>query len=189
MKKSTEEEAGDAPSAESEETKNESSKAELEAELKVERERAEDYLRRLQYLQAEFDNYRKRIEREREESSRAAADRLLVSLLSVYDELKLAIEVAETADDNKVIVAGLKMVSKKLEGLFASEGVRPIEAVGKEFDPNLHEIVEREDLGGAKGLIVEEIRKGFTLRGKVIRSSLVRVGVAPTEKSGESKGV
>jgi molecular chaperone GrpE len=162
----------------------------LEDELKQEHERAEDNLLRLQYLQAEFDNYRKRVERERDEMNRVAADRLLVRMLEVFDELCIAIDVTKKADDKEVIVSGLEMVLKKLEVVFASEGLKPIEAVGKRFDPSLHEVLERVDSADADGLVTEEVRKGFTLRGKVIRSSLVKVGAASREAiKGESRGV
>jgi molecular chaperone GrpE len=155
-------------------------------ELKQEHAKAEDYLRRLQYLQAEFDNYRKRVERERDEMNRSAADRLLADLLNVFDELRIAIKAAKETEDQKLIVAGLEMVLKKLNSLFEKEGLKPIEAVGKEFDPNLHEAVQRVEAADEdEGRIVEEVRKGFTLRGKVIRSSLVKVGVAPKETKGE----
>jgi molecular chaperone GrpE len=159
---------------------------ELEDELEQEHVKAEDYLRRLQYLQAEFDNYRKRVERERDEVNRLAADRLLVDLLSIFDELRIAIEVAKNTEDREVIVTGLQMVLKKLNSLFEKEGLKPIESIGKEFDPNLHEVIQRVEAGGGEeGRIVEEIRRGFTLRGKVIRSSLVKVGVAPKETKEE----
>jgi molecular chaperone GrpE len=162
-------------------------KTELESELKLERAKAEDYLRRLQYLQAEFDNYRKRVEREGDEMSKVAADKLLVSLLGLFDELRIAIDVTKKTDDKDVIVSGLEMVLKKLEALFASEGLKPIDAVGKRFNPNLHEVIGRVDSGDAEGRIVEEVRKGFTLRGKVIRSSLVKVGAAPNESEDEQQ--
>ncbi len=161
----------------------------LKRQLEMEHARAGDYLRRLQYLQAEFDNYRKRVERERSEASRAVADGLLVNLLGIYDELCIAVKVARETEDKETIVSGLEMEVKKLEALFASEGMKPIEAVGKAFDPNLHEIVEHVDPKGTANHIVEEVRKGFTLRGKVIRSSLVKVGAAREDaKDGESKG-
>jgi molecular chaperone GrpE len=161
-------------------------KIELEDELEQEHAKAEDYLRRLQYLQAEFDNYRKRVERERNEMNRSAADRLLVDLLSVFDELRIAIDVAKKTEDKEVIVAGLEMVLKKLNSLFESEGLKPIEAVGEEFDPNLHEAIQQvESANEDEGRIVEEVRKGFTLRGKVIRGSLVKVGVAQKGVKGE----
>jgi molecular chaperone GrpE len=161
-------------------------KIELEDELEQEHAKTEDYLRRLQYLQAEFDNYRKRVERERDEMNRSAADRLLVDLLNVFDELRIAIEVAKKTEDKEVIVAGLEMVLKKLNSLFEKEGLKPIEAVGKEFDPNLHEAIQQvKSADEDQGRIVEEVRRGFTLRGKVIRSSLVRVGVAPKKAKEE----
>jgi molecular chaperone GrpE len=152
----------------------------LEEELKEANSRADSYLQRLQYLQAEFDNYRKRIEREREESNRIGADKLLVSVLNVLDELELAIDVAKKSDDRVVIVAGLEMVLKKLNSVLQKDGLEPVAAEGKDFDPHLHEAVgtvESDDEHAGK--VVEEVRKGFTLRGKVIRSSLVKVGVAP----------
>lgn len=159
---------------------------ELERVIGEQTEKAEDYLRRLQYLQAEFDNYRKRVEREKDETSRVIADRLLVSLLEVYDELQIAIDVAKKADDEEVVVSGLEMVLKKLEAIFMKEGLKPIEAQGRKFDPNYHEMVGRVESKDAEGRIVEEVRKGFTLRGKVIRSSLVKVGAAPNGAKDET---
>jgi molecular chaperone GrpE len=161
------------------------SKAQLEKELEQERAKSEDYLRRLQYLQAEFDNYRKRVERERAEANRAAADKLLVNLLGVFDELGIAIQVAKKTGESDAVISGLEMVLKKLEAVFASEGLKPIEAVGKQFDPNLHEATEHVESDDADGRIVEEVRKGFTLRGKVIRSSLVKVGATPKKVEDE----
>jgi molecular chaperone GrpE len=188
MSGETEGEATAAPKDEVVELQN--AKTELESELELERTKTEDYLRRLQYLQAEFDNYRKRVERERDEMNRVEADRLLLNLLGVFDELCIAIDVARKTNDKEVIVSGLGMVLKKLETLFASEGLEPIGAVGKRFNPNLHEVVGRVDSNATEGRIVEEVRRGFTLRGKVIRSSLVKVGAALNESEDEqSSGV
>ena len=164
--------------------------AELKAwkeELRLAHAKANDYLQSLQYLQAEFDNYRKRVERDRDETNRVVADRLLVSLLDVYDELQIAIDVAKKSDDKETVVSGLGMVLRKLEALFASQGMKPIEAVGKKFDPNIHEAIEAAPPTD-DGLISEEVRRGFMLRGKVIRSSLVKVGAANPESSdGDSR--
>jgi molecular chaperone GrpE len=191
MSDSKEGDGGETPSIEkAPDDKSHDITGELEKEFELERARADDYLRRLQYLQAEFDNYRKRVEREKAEASRAAADRLLVNLLEVFDEMSIAIEVAKKSDDKETIVSGLEMVLRKLEALFASEGMKPIEAVGKEFDPNLHEVVEWVDSDESEGRVTGEVRKGFMLRGKVIRSSLVKVGAArKATKDGESEGV
>ena len=155
---------------------------ELEEELKLEHMKADDYLRRLQYLQAEFDNYRRRVEREREEMNRAAVDKLLADMISVVDELEMAIQVAKKSDEREIVVAGLEMVLKKLNSMLQRGGLTPVEAVGKEFDPNLHEAIQSVESDDEQiGRVVEEVRKGFTLRGKVIRSSLVKVGVASKE--------
>lgn len=150
----------------------------LEKALRQEHERAEDYLRRLAYLQAEFENYRKRVEKERQEMNQVAADKLVVSMLDVMDELEMAIDVAKRSSDKEAIVKGLEMVLKKLSSLLENEGLRPIESVGRRFDPALHEAIQRVPVGeDMKGKVVEEVRKGYTLRGKVIRSGLVKVGV------------
>jgi molecular chaperone GrpE len=150
----------------------------LEEALRQEHERAEDYLRRLAYLQAEFENYRKRVEKERHEMNQVAADKLVVSMLDVVDELEMAVAVAKKSNDKEAIVKGLEMVLRKFSGLLENEGLRPIESVGRDFDPTVHEVIQRvpvsEDM---KGKVVEEVRKGYTLRGKVIRSGLVKVGV------------
>ena len=148
--------------------------------LAMESKKSEDNLRRLQYLQAEFDNYRKRIDREVKEIEEFSTSKLAKKLLPVLDELELAINSAEIDGEKKSIVEGVKMVSKNLRAALEAEGLRRIEAVGKPFNPQLHEALERV-LGknNTEDIVVEEIRTGYIFKDKILRPSLVKVEVAP----------
>jgi len=129
----------------------------------------------LNYLQADFENYRKRAEKEMKEVEVFAASRLVTKLLSVLDELELAISNAQSSQDS-TLLDGIKMVYKGLSSVLEKEGLQRIEAVGKPFDPDLHEAVETVagDPGG-EATVVEEIRKGFLFKNQVIRPSMVKV--------------
>lgn len=149
--------------------------AALESSLNVEKARAEDYLRRLQYLQADFENYRKRVEKEVGDSQRFGNERLLSELLLVNDELTLALQKAGETGQDPVIVEGVGMVQKRLEGLLSKEGVKKIASVGSKFNPDLHEAALGVESDQEEGTVVEEIRAGYLLNGKVLRPSIVKV--------------
>ncbi len=144
--------------------------------MEDEKRRSEDYLNRLKYLQADFENYRKRVDREKREVEDFSTSGLIKKLLPVVDDLDLAIASAEQGKDPKGLLEGVVMVRKNLSSALRSEGLKDIEAVGKPFDPDLHEAVEKVD--GAKGgtdTVVAEIRKGYILKNRVIRPSMVKV--------------
>ena len=159
--------------------------AALESSLNVEKAKAEDYLKRLQYLQADFENYRKRVEKEVGDSRRFGNERLLSELLLVHDELTLALQKAEETEQNPVIVEGVGMVQKRLEGLLSKEGVKKIASVGSRFTPDLHEAALGVESDKEEGTVVEEIRAGYLLNGKVLRPSIVKV--AEKHATGESQ--
>src|SRR5437867_11291617 len=100
---------------------------EVEEELQKEREKSEDYLRRLQYLQADFENYRKRAEREMGDVKKYGNDRLLSDLLVIMDELELGLEKAREGGNSPILVEGIGMVLKRFQGLLAKEGVAKID--------------------------------------------------------------
>jgi molecular chaperone GrpE len=147
----------------------------LERELEKEREKSEDYLRRLQYLQADFENYRKRIEREIGDVKRYSNERLLSDLLVVVDELELGLKKAREENSSPVLVEGISMVLKRFQGLLAKEGVVRINGVGSQFDPAVHEAALKVPSEKEEGTIIEEIRSGYTLKGRVLRPSIVKV--------------
>ena len=143
-----------------------------EAEQQVE-DKAAEYLERWQRLMAEFDNYRKRSEKEKSDTYDYAVSNTVVEILPVIDNFERAIKV-ESQDKN--LFAGVEMIYKQMMGLLEKLHVTPIDAVGKEFDPNLHNAVmhiDDENLG--ENIVAEELQKGYLYKEKVIRHSLVKV--------------
>src|SRR5712692_2894614 len=149
--------------------------SEAKEELEKEKAKADDYLRRLQYLQADFENYRKRVEKEMSDNRQFGNQRLLSDLIIVNDELELALREAGESKENPTITEGVGMVHKRLQTLLSKEGVEKIQSIGSKFNPDLHEAALRVESDEEEGTIVEEVRQGYTLRGKVLRPSIVKV--------------
>jgi molecular chaperone GrpE len=154
--------------------------AELKTALNEERKRNEEYLTRLKYLQADFENYRKRVEKELKDTADSSLRGLVTTLLGTLDELGLAIENAQKGACSGELLDGLKMVQKNLVSSLEAAGLSKIDSVGKPFDPSLHEAVEKvEGQSVQKDTVKEEVRPGYTFRGQVIRPSMVKVELAP----------
>ncbi|MDR3269894.1 MAG: nucleotide exchange factor GrpE [Peptococcaceae bacterium] len=140
------------------------------------RAEAQDYLQNWQRLQAEFDNYRKRTQREREELLRYASERLVKTLLSVLDNFERALTSAQTHSDFQGFAQGVEMIFRQFSDVLAKEGLQVIETQGQTFDPSLHEAIFREESGTyPENTILEEVQKGYLLKDKVIRHSMVKV--------------
>jgi len=152
----------------------------LTDELAQARQSAESYLDDLRRVAADFENFRKRSARDRDEIVERAAQRVVASLLPVLDSFDAALGAAETADGER-IVAGMRSIHQQLMAVLRAEGLEPIEAAGKAFDPEHHEAVA----GGGDGhlVVTAEARRGYTLRGRVLRPALVEV--AAEDVSGE----
>lgn len=153
----------------------------LKGELEKEKEKTNDYLNRWKYLQADFENFKKRARKEMDETIRYANNRLITEMLPVIDELECAVKAGKTNID-KAFLDGIDMTLKKLYSILKQEGLSEIETVGKTFDPNKHEAALRVQSEGKDGIILEEIRKGFMLKDIVIRPSLVIVAVDNSKK-------
>ncbi len=150
----------------------------LEERLEKERARAEEYLNHMKYLQAEFENYIKRMEKERAELMRRGKEELIVRLVPILDDLGRALDAGRGDGDNKSLMEGLEMVFRNLKEVMGSEGLSEIDALGKPFDPSLHEAVSKcETSDYPENMVVKELRKGYLLNGRVIRPSLVEVSV------------
>ncbi len=155
--------------------------------LDQEKRKGDEYLTRLKYLQADFENYRKRTERELREMEDFSTTRLVLKLLPVLDELELA-AAAKGEADSAAIFEGVAMVLKNLTGALEAEGLKPIDAIGKPFDPKLHEAmdtIEADRVGG--DVVIEEIRKGYTFRHRLLRPSLVKVELGKREEKGDKE--
>lgn len=158
----------------------------LSQAMAVEKKRSQECLTRLKYVQADYENLKKRHDRQLEEVRKYANERLILGLLDVLDELELAVKSGESVDSAQPVVRGVELTLKKLRKTLENEGVTPIECLGKPFDPTKHDAVariEKEDTQGCS--VIEEVRKGYTLKEKVIRPSIVKVVVQPTSKSQE----
>ena len=142
----------------------------LKAQLAAEKDK---YVR----LLAEFDNMRKRQDRERLDMIKYAHEEVIVECLKIYDDLErslAAFKGKEGADPN--LVKGLQMVFDNMRELMGRYDVKPIESVGKPFDPNRHEpLMQAEANDVPDGQVVEEFQKGYTLAGRVVRTAKVKV--------------
>lgn len=148
----------------------------LEDELRLKEAIIEEYKRRLLRLQADFDNFRRRTQREKEEMARFAAEGLIVKLLPVLDNLERALAAGET--DSTRLLEGVSLIHRQFMEILAAEGVEPIQAVGCPFDPSCHEaVMQVQDDRYPENTVVEELQKGYTLKGKVIRPAMVKVSV------------
>ncbi len=144
----------------------------------------DDYLDALQRLKAEFDNYRRRTERDREAVAVAAQRELVRGLLPVMDNLERA--VAALGGPSPTIVAGLEMVRGQLAELLAGHGVEEIEAAGRVFDPNVHEAVAQVPSDAhPDGAVVDVVEKGYRISDHVLRPSRVVVAATPPAPPGE----
>lgn len=167
-----------------EELKREPSSEELKHALVEEKRRSEELLTRLRYMQADLENLQKRADKQVEDARKYANERILAALLDIADELELAVESGKSCESSDTLIQGVQMTLKKLRKLLETEGVYAIECIGRPFDPTKHHAVakvEKEDV--PESIVVEEIRKGYTLREKVIRPSIVKVSVKPQSKS------
>ena len=147
-----------------------------ESQLKAERDELYDRLLR---KQAEFDNYKKRIERERSEYVQFASAELMKEVLNAMDSFDLAIHNAgaESASGDTML-RGLDLIYKQFQDTLARFGLKAIEARGQEFDPKLHQAVSTVPTNDVpENTVVDELRKGYTLNGKLLRPVMVTVAV------------
>ena len=139
--------------------------------------------------QAELDNYRKRMAREKSDAIKFANASLLSELLPVIDSFQMGLSAAINEDPDSIISKGMEMVQKQLEEFLTSQGAVLISSVGQEFDPNLHEAISQESSDEVpSGHVISEIRKGFTLNDRLLRAANVIVSKGPQaeEKQNES---
>jgi molecular chaperone GrpE len=167
-------------------------RAELESvksELRRARESSESSLNKIRYLMADFDNYRKQMEKQLASKAESIKAELLLKFLNIRDDYIRALSMAkQSKSDKEVVIEGLEGILKNIDSLLASEGVREIEAVGTPFDPNVHDAIaysERDDL--AENTVTAEIRKGYMLNSRVLRPSLVEISKIVKNSVNDSK--
>ena len=137
----------------------------------------EDLLRR---RQAEFENFRRRVERERMDFAEYSGMEIVRALLPTVDDFERALRAAPASGPGDEFLKGIELIYKRLLEALTKQGLEPINTTGQRFDPHLHEAVQRvEHEEAADGTILEEYQRGYKFKGKLLRPSMVKVAVRP----------
>lgn len=149
--------------------------------LKEEADKASEYWQRLIRLQADFDNIRKRLEKEKQDFLKFANEGIILELLNILDDLERTVELAESKhQDLSSFLKGVEMILAHLYEMLKEYGVKPIEAQGRLFDPHFHEaLMQEENKELPEHTIIEEMQKGYLLNDRIIRTSKVKVSKKP----------
>lgn len=135
-----------------------------------------EYREQMLRLKADFDNTKKRLERDRSDSVKFANEKLLVEILNVMDNFDRALQSLEEGHETAKVKQGLKLAQTELHKVLDRNGVQAVKSVGEAFDPQLHEAVATVEVEGAEeGTVIDEVQKGYTLNGRLIRPSRVRI--------------
>lgn len=148
----------------------------VKEELSRVRESSQSNLNKLKYLMADFDNYRKQMEKQVASKVESSKAEVLLKFLSIRDDYLRALEIAKQSMSEGVVLEGLEAILKNLDSLLKSERVMEIETIGTPFDPNIHDALSfsyRDDV--PENTVTGEIRKGYMLNNKVLRPSLVEI--------------
>jgi molecular chaperone GrpE len=147
----------------------------LKQALSEAQQKAEEYLANWQRAQADFINYKRRTEQERQDFNRFANANLILNLLPVLDDLERALGSMPPAKSTKHSwLEGIRLVERKFREAMEAQGLTPIKALGEPFDPNFHEAIRQDN--GKEGIVVEEFQKGYMLGDRVLRPAKVVVG-------------
>jgi len=165
-----------APAAGREESEAEDPMAGLQADL----DRFRDLALR---SQADFENYKKRCAREKEEAIKYANNSLLQRLVAIIDNFELGLAAAKEQGEQSPIYSGMVLVQKQLNDLLAENGLQPIEAEGKPFDPNLHEAIAHEPSDEVpEGIVLRQVSRGYRIKDRLLRPTKVVVSSGPAKK-------
>ncbi len=153
-------------------TKKEEKKAEKKTKEQELQEQIKDLTETLQRLQAEFENYKKRVDREKTEFCVFAKADFIRKILPFVDTFEIALKNKDKCSD---FIKGMELMYVELVSLLEKEGVMPVDALGKKLDPTLHDVLLTEKSDKAEGTILEELQKGYMLNNKVLRHAKVKV--------------
>ena len=157
----------------------------LKQSLADEKGKAERYLSNWQRAEADFSNYKKRTEQEKGEIVNNANASLILNLLPVLDDLERAFASLSPKLVGLTWVDGIRLIHRKLQAILEAQGLAEIKTLGQPFDPSVHDAVAHHE--GEEGAVIEEVQKGYRLRGKMLRPAFVVVGKGKVEKAGEEK--
>ena len=188
--KQNQEENKKQPQTEKKEEKVVSLKESEYSKLKEEADKAKVYWDRLLRLQADFDNTRKRLEKEKQDFVKFANEGMILELLNVLDDLERTVDLAQSKhQDLPAFLKGVEMILAHLYEMLKEYGVKPIEAQGKLFDPHYHEaLMQAENKDVPEHTILEELQKGYLLNDRVIRTAKVKVSKRTENREQRTEG-
>jgi molecular chaperone GrpE len=132
--------------------------------------------------QADFENYKKRASREKEDAIKYANSSLLQRLVSILDNFELGLAAAKTESERSPIYSGMVLVQKQLNDLLEENGLQAIEAEGKKFDPNLHEAIAHESSEAPEETVIRQTRRGYRFKDRLLRPARVVVSSGPATR-------
>lgn len=148
----------------------------LAAEVERWKAAAEEHQNRYLRAMADMENMRKRMRKEQEDLAQYASQKVITELLSALDNFERALSADKESLTVEALLQGVSMVHRQIMQVFEKEGLVPIDAVGKPFDPNLHQaVMQVEDSSQESGVVLEEFQKGYLFKDRVIRPSMVKV--------------
>jgi molecular chaperone GrpE len=148
------------------------------AEVKRLQDLADEYQGRALRAQADFDNFRRRTQKEKEELAQYATSKLVTELLSVLDNFERALVTTPSSPESEAFVKGVDMIFRQLDGVLKSEGLTAMETVGQPFNPEYHQaIMQVESEEYEEGIVTEEVQKGYLLKDRVLRPAMVKVSM------------
>ena len=150
--------------------------------LKEKAEKSDEYFDRLLRIQADFDNFKKRLEKEKIEFIKFANEEIILEILQILDDFDRAVEAGKFKHDFDILYKGVEMIHRDLNGFLKQKGLKEIEARGRPFDPHQHEAMMQEETDECpEDHVVEEFQKGYILNDRVIRPAKVKVAKRPTK--------
>lgn len=151
---------------------------ETSAEVQRLQQLADEHQQRLLRVQADYDNFRRRTVKEKEELAQYATSKLVTELLPVLDNFERALATAPAGADSEAFAKGVNMIFRQLEGVLKTEGLTAMETVGQPFNPEYHQaIMQVESEEHEEGIVTEEVQKGYLLKNKVLRPAMVKVSM------------
>ncbi|MGG3282892.1 nucleotide exchange factor GrpE [Paenibacillus solani] len=148
------------------------------AELEKLQAEVQEHQQRVLRVQADFDNFRRRTQKEKEELGKYASSKLITELLPVIDNFERALQASEENPEFESFSKGVSMIFRQLESVLAAEGLSAMKSVGESFNPEYHQaIMQVESEEYEEGIVVEEVQKGYMLKDKVLRPAMVKVSM------------
>ena len=155
-------------------------KKEPNQELEQMQSKLDEYTNMLKHLQADFENYTKRVQKEKSEFSQYASYKVLSRIVNIVDDFEKALETLQTTY-TKEQLEGLSIIYKQLHKVLVEEGVKPIESLGNKFDPFKHEVMDIIE-GDEDNIVVNELQKGYIMHDKILRPSKVSISKKKEEQ-------